>query len=152
MRKPADGTRPLYPGIGISISLTNMRRRYNTAAMKHLILFCCLFALLLSPVTAQDPVKVSPQYYKVLIDNDEMRLLEVRIKPGKKEPMHSHPAGAVYALADAKVKSTSPDGKSEEIVMKAGEASWRDALSHAVENTSATELRVLVVELKKAKK
>ncbi|CAN5554954.1 hypothetical protein BH18VER2_BH18VER2_02730 [soil metagenome] len=120
--------------------------------MKHLILFCCLFALLLNPVTAQDPVKVSPQYYKVLIDNDEVRVLEVRIKPGEKEPMHSHPPGVIYALSEAKIKSTLPDGKNEEIAVKTGEARWREATTHAVENIGTTDIRAFVVESKKAKK
>jgi hypothetical protein len=33
-------------------------------------------------------------------------------------PMHSHPQGFVYALSDAKIKSSPPDGKSEETVLK----------------------------------
>ena len=136
----------------ISFSPASIRLHYNVAPMKYLILFCCVFALLLRPVAAQDPVKVSPEYYKVLLDNDEMRLLEVRIKPGEKEPVHSHPPGVVYALSDAKVKSTSADGKSEEVKMKNGEARWRDATTHSVENTGDTEVRALVIELKKAKK
>ncbi len=127
-------------------------RRATNSSHEISILFCCLFALLLNPVTAQDPVKVSPQYYKVLLDNDEMRVLEVRIKPGEKEPMHSHPPGVVYALSEAKVKSTSPDGKSEEIAMKTGEARWREATTHAVENIGTTDIRALVVESRKAKK
>ncbi|PYJ67167.1 MAG: hypothetical protein DME76_15800, partial [Verrucomicrobia bacterium] len=45
--------------------------------------------------SAQDPVKTSPQYYKVLLENDQVRVLEYRLKPGEKEPTHSHPAGVV---------------------------------------------------------
>ena len=117
--------------------------------MKCALLFSCLVLLPLGPVAAQDPVKVSPQYYKVLLDNDEMRLLEIRLQPGDKEPMHSHPPGVVYALSDARVKHTSAEGKSEETVLKKGEARWRDATSHTVENTGSTEVHALVVELKK---
>jgi len=58
----------------------------------------------------------------------------------------------VYALSEAKVKSTSPDGKSEEIALKTGEARWREATTHAVENIGTTDVRALVVESKKAKK
>ena len=86
------------------------------------ILFCCLIPVSLTPVLAQDPVKLSPQYYKVLLDNDEVRVLEFRFKPGEKEPMHSHPRGIVYSLTDAKIKVSFPDGKSEESAIKAGEA------------------------------
>ncbi len=79
-------------------------------------------------------------------------MLEFRFKPGEKEPIHSHPHGVVYALSDMKIKSSSPDGKAEEIVMKTGEARWREPLTHAVENIGSTEARVLVVESKKPAK
>ena len=113
------------------------------------ILACCLIAVPLSSVFAQDPVKLSPQYYKVLIDNDEMRVLEFRFKPGDKEPMHSHPRGFVYALSDAKIKVSFPDGKSEESAIKTGEARWRDAVTHAAENIGTTDAHAIAVELKK---
>ena len=54
-----------------------------------------------------------------------------------------------HALSDAKIKATSPDGKSEEISLKAGETRWREPLVHAVENIGTTEARVLAVEMKK---
>ena len=111
--------------------------------MKHLLQTLTLFCLIAAAVTsakAQDPVKQSPQYYKVLIDNDEVRVLEYRLKPGEKEPMHSHPRGFVYYLADAKLRVSFPDGKSEESELKTGEAHWRDAITHAVENIATQRL------------
>lgn len=124
-------------------------------AIKHsllILLLCCLVAVPLSSAFAQDPVKLSPQYYKVLIDNDEMRVLDFHFKPGDKEPMHSHPRGFVYALTDAKIKVSLPDGKTEEIVIKAGEARWREPVTHAAENIGTTEAHAIAVELKKPAK
>lgn len=99
--------------------------------------------------SAQDPVKFSPQYYKVLLDNEQVRVLEYRLKPGEKEPTHSHPAGVVYVFGDAKLKFTYPDGKAEEGVATAGEIIWRNPVTHRVENTGTTEAHALVVDLKK---
>jgi len=59
----------------------------------------------------QDSVKTSPQLYKILLDNDQVRVLEFRLKPGEKEPMHSHPAGIVYVLGGATLKFTYTDGR-----------------------------------------
>ena len=115
------------------------------------ILLCGLISVPLSSVLPQDPVKLSPQYYKVLLDNDEVRVLEFHFKPGEKEPMHSHPRGIVYSLADARIKVSFPDGKTEESAIKNGEARWRDAVTHAVENIGTTEAHVVAVELKRAK-
>jgi quercetin dioxygenase-like cupin family protein len=98
----------------------------------------------------QDPVKVSPETHKVLLENDRVRVVDVRIKPGEKVPMHSHPAQVFYRASNYKIRSTSPDGKTEEYEGKAGEAVWREPLSHAVENVGTTELHVVHIELKGA--
>jgi quercetin dioxygenase-like cupin family protein len=99
--------------------------------------------------SAQDPVKTSPQYYKVLLENDQVRVLEYHLKPGEKEPMHSHPAGVVYVLNGATLKFSYPDGRTEEKVAAAGETIWRDRVTHAVENTGTTEARAIAIDLKK---
>jgi hypothetical protein len=96
----------------------------------------------------RDPVKLSPQYYKVLLDNDQVRVLEYRLKPGEKEVMHSHPAGVVYGFNDAKTKSTLPGGKITESTGKSGDVFWRSPITHALENIGKTEVRSLAVELK----
>jgi quercetin dioxygenase-like cupin family protein len=121
--------------------------------MKYLpLLLCCLVVFGTISVFPQDPVKLSPQYYKVLIDNDEVRVLEFRFKPGEKEPMHSHPRGFVYALSDQKLKITFPDSRTEEITVKAGEARWREPVTHAAENIGTTEAHAIALELKKPAK
>ncbi len=97
---------------------------------------------------AQDVAKVAPNDVKVLLENDHVRVLEVRIKPGAKLAMHSHPAYVFYALTSGKTKSTSPDGKTEELDIKAGEARWNDGQTHISENSGTTEAHVVLVEMK----
>ncbi len=99
-------------------------------------------------VSAQDMVKVAPKNCKVLLDNDRVRVIEVRIKPGEKIAMHSHPANVVYSFTAGKAKFTLPDGKAEEREIKAGQAIWSAAVTHASENTGTALSRVLVIELK----
>ena len=106
------------------------------------------FAVSSGVLSQQDAVKLSPQYYKVLLENDQVRVLEYRLKPGGKEIMHSHPAGVLYGFGDAKLKVTYPDGKTEEIVATGGEAHWRNPVTHALENVGNTEAHALVVEPK----
>lgn len=43
-----------------------------------------------------DPVQLSPQYYKVRLDNARVRVLEFRSRPGDKEAMHSPPPKGSY--------------------------------------------------------
>ncbi len=99
--------------------------------------------------TAQDMVKVAPENCTVVLDNDQVRVVRVVIKPGEKLAMHSHGAHIVYSLTSGKAKYTSPDGKTEEREMKAGQAVWSDGVTHGTENIGTTETQALVVELKK---
>ena len=65
--------------------------------------------------TGEDPLKLSPDIYSLLLDNNRVRVLEVRANPGAKVPPHAHPDAALYFLSDARVKFTFPVGRSEEI-------------------------------------
>jgi quercetin dioxygenase-like cupin family protein len=98
---------------------------------------------------AQDAVTVAPKIYSVVFENDRVRVLDYHAKPGQKAAMHSHPALISYALTAAKVKFTSPDGKSQDQALKTGQVLWRDAETHATENIGKTPAHVLVIELKK---
>lgn len=95
-----------------------------------------------------DPLKISPQYYSLRLENDRVRVYEWRLKPGGKEAAHSHPDGLVIALADATLKSTLPDGTSMTRATTNGEVTWRNALTHSLENVGTTEAHVIAVELK----
>ena len=108
-----------------------------------------LLSILCATTRAQDAVKTSPQFYKVLLDNDQVRVLEYRLKPGEKEPMHSHPAGVVYVLSGATLKFSYPGGRTEEKAAATGETIWRDPVTHAVENIGKTEAHALAIDLKK---
>ena len=103
----------------------------------------------MKPMSQNDAIKVAPESYKVLLENDAVRVLEVRIKQGAKSEMHSHPRSVAVCLNDQRLKFTFPNGKSEDVDLKGGQAVWLDALSHAVENTGTEDVSSLVVELKK---
>lgn len=96
-----------------------------------------------------DAVKVAPESYKVLLENDQVRVLEVRIKRGAKSEMHSHPRSVSICLNDQRLKFTFPNGRSEDVNLKGGQAVWLDPLSHTVENTGTDDVNAVVVELKK---
>ena len=98
---------------------------------------------------AQDAVKVAPNNFKVLLENDRVRVLDYHAKPGDKIPMHSHPAYIIYAVSGTgKSKFTSADGKTEEREATAGGATWRDAETHAAEYLGPGDVHAVLVELK----
>jgi len=108
-----------------------------------------LLVLAVPTARAQDIVKVAPEKCKVLLENDRVRVLQVVNPPGGKVGMHSHPPYVVYALASSKEKLTLPDGKTEVRDIKSGQATWSDGATHSGENIGRSEIRVLLIELKK---
>jgi beta-alanine degradation protein BauB len=96
-----------------------------------------------------DAVTVAPDSYKVVLENDAVRVLEVQIKQGAKSEMHSHPKSVAICLNDQRLRFTFPNGKSEDTDLKRGQAVWLDGLSHAVENAGNEDVSSVVVELKK---
>ena len=98
--------------------------------------------------STQDPVILSPQYYIVKAEDERVRVLEYRLKPGQKEAMHSHPAYVIYFFGPANLRATLEDGKTTDLSVTEGEVVVRDPLTHAVENIGTTELHAVLVELK----
>jgi hypothetical protein len=102
---------------------------------------------------AQGPISpdLAPLKYKLLFENDEVRVIEEHLKPREKEAMHSHPYG-VFAcfLSDAHTRTTFPDGSTSEDSKKAGDTIWRDPVTHAGENIGNTEIHEIMIELKSA--
>jgi hypothetical protein len=100
-------------------------------------------------VAAQDPVKVAPKNFKVLLENDKVRVLDFHSTAGTKIPMHSHPGYVSYSVSGAgKTKFTSADGKTTEAAAATGQATWHDAETHASEYEGTGTTHVLLVELK----
>ena len=97
---------------------------------------------------AEDAIKAAPNNYKTLLENDRVRLLEYRGKPGDVTAMHSHPDVLAYTITPGKFKFTFPDGQSFETELKAGEPMFVEAQSRSTENTGDSDVHVLLVELK----
>jgi len=105
-------------------------------------------ATLAVSATGQDAVKVSPDLYNVRLENDRVRVLEFRMRPGQTEPRHDHPPFVVYFLDDAVVRSTAADGSTSESKVSRGDVGWRDATTHTITNAGSTDIHALIVEPK----
>ena len=97
---------------------------------------------------AQDPVKVDSKHYTVEFENDQVRVLRAKMAPGEKSVMHGHPAGVAVFLTDHYGRFTYPDGKTEEVNAKAGQALFVGPMEHLPENIGSKTLEVLLIELK----
>jgi len=101
------------------------------------------------PASPLDPVKLDPKRYKVEFENDQVRVLRVKIGPHQTTPVHEHMLNRVVAyLTDQKLRVTTPDGKAEVVEHKAGDVSWGMHTKHKEENLTDKLFEVVVVELK----
>ena len=109
--------------------------------------------LLADAANAQDATKAQPRAYKVVFENEKLRVLEFNSKPGMGvcgNGMHSHPAHLTVALSPAKVRIKLPDGKSFVGENQLGDVFWAEAETHETENIYGRDVRALMVELKPA--
>jgi quercetin dioxygenase-like cupin family protein len=97
---------------------------------------------------AEDAATVAPHVYKVLFENERVRVLEVTMQPGDRSEMHTHPDYFVYFLSDGKGRFTTPSGETAEIEWPAGGSMWREAEEHSTENVGGTVIRALFFEPK----
>jgi len=99
----------------------------------------------------QDMLEVCPkQNCTILLDNDRVRVTRVLIRKGATLPMHRHVFPFLWhSLTAGRVRTTSPDGKSEVNNITSGQTVWSEPVTHSMENVGTTDWRSVVVELKR---
>lgn len=97
---------------------------------------------------AQDPVHTDGDKYRVKVENERVRVLEYKDRPGEKTHEHRHPAFVLVALSAFRRKLTLPDGKAMVREFKAGDVFWSDAQTHIGENIGDTDTHVIMIEMK----
>jgi quercetin dioxygenase-like cupin family protein len=96
---------------------------------------------------AEDSVKVAPDVYKVVFENEKVRVLEVEMEEGSGTEMHSHPDTLIYILSGGKVTFTDPSGEVVDLETSDGETVWMEATEHATQHVSGA-VRALLIEPK----
>jgi quercetin dioxygenase-like cupin family protein len=94
-----------------------------------------------------DPVVTNSEHYRVLFENDRVRVLEYSDQPGALTTPHEHPDSVMYTLTSFRRRLVSGDVE-REVELQAGTAGWLPAQQHHGENIGDTPTHVLFVELK----
>ena len=100
---------------------------------------------------AQDAAQTDRRSYKVLLENDQVRVLEYRSRPGLGvcgKGVHSHPDHLTILLTDAKAKAKMADGSTVVADGKAGDVFREPAVTHTIENVGGSGARIYIVEVK----
>ncbi|MCQ1957054.1 cytoplasmic protein [Arthrobacter sp. zg-Y826] len=125
----------------------------------------------------QDPVESNPDHYKVVFENDRVRVLEYRDAPGHTSVRHRHPDSVMLTASSFRRRlhsgggpgvgpvpgpmpgagegpgpgpgaPTPAPGGGMDVELPAGAVRWLPAQEHYGENTGETETHVFFVELK----
>jgi hypothetical protein len=94
-----------------------------------------------------DPVVTDPDLYRVIFENERVRVLEYRDRPRDHTHPHRHPDSVLYTLSSFRRRVSSGD-QAVEIVLDAGQVRWLPAQEHLGENIGDTETHTLFIELK----
>ena len=96
-----------------------------------------------------DALVSSPGNFKLLLDNDHVRVLQYTLPPGALDHWHTHPPRVGYVLSGAKIRVTEADGSHEDYDEKTGEIYW-DGFSplHDTLNLDSKPYIALLVEVK----
>jgi len=98
--------------------------------------------------TAQETKQKVQPPAPVLFENEKVRVIETRIKPGEKNEMKARSDRVNVAINAAKTRVHYPDGKKEDRDRKAGSVQFNKAGTSSTENIGKTETRSVIVTLK----
>ena len=95
-----------------------------------------------------DAVKVALDVYKVVLENERVRVLDVKTQPGDSTLMHHHPDMVGYAISACTWELTSPNRETIRVELPAGETVYLDATDHSAEDVGTGESHAILIELK----
>ena len=96
-----------------------------------------------------DAIKSSPANFKLLLENQYVRVLEYSLKPGEKDTQHTHPAKSSYVVSGGKLKVYLENDETIIADEVTGTASWMDYVGkHTVENIGTTTVTIVLTEIK----
>lgn len=99
---------------------------------------------------AQDASTADPRSFRVVLENDRVRVLEYKSRPGLGvcgQGMHYHPAHVTVSLTGAKLKKTE-NGKVTFPDVPPGHVFFAEAETHAAEVIGGSGTRTYIIELK----
>jgi quercetin dioxygenase-like cupin family protein len=95
-----------------------------------------------------DPTATDPDKYRVIFENERVRVLEYEDAPGQATSPHDHPDSVMVTLGSFERRLVGASGESRDVRLEAGEVRWLDAQTHSGENIGDTPTHVVFVELK----
>ena len=103
------------------------------------------------PGNPGDALLASPDNFRLLLENEYVRVVEYAVQPGQRDQWHTHPAKVSYVAEGGTLRVSTEDGQSFLADEKAGTATWAGAVGrHFVQNVGKTTVRIILTEVKGA--
>ena len=96
----------------------------------------------------RDPIVTDPRLYRVVLENDSVRVLEYLDAPGDRTSPHEHPDSVMVTLSSFRRRLVAEGGETREVEFEPGLVRWLAAQTHSGENIGDTATHVVFVELK----
>ena len=96
---------------------------------------------------SDDPVVSNPALYRVVMENERVRVLEYRDRPDDRTTPHRHPDSVMVTLSSFR-RRLQAGGEERDVDIAAETVAWLPAQQHAGRNIGDTPTRVIFVELK----
>jgi hypothetical protein len=101
------------------------------------------------PYTSYDPVKLDPQRFRTVFENEQLRVLHVSIGPRAETEDAQFSAGVSITLQDSRTIRTWRDGTIRDDQRAAGSVSWEQAGLQSIKNPEDKPVDLLLLELKR---
>lgn len=103
-----------------------------------------------------DAAKAAPEYHRLALENESVRVFETKIMPGETVPVHTHcwpSANYFFSFSDFirrdEMGAVLVDSKAMGISIQPGEAHWSAPLPpHTLENVGDKPIHLVSVEVK----
>ena len=103
----------------------------------------------MSPATQVDALTASPENFRLVLENDDVRVLEYTLLPGQKDRRHTHPQRVAHVISGGQLRVGFPDGTHRDFDEIAGTSEWsKPSPLHDTQNIGTTPIKILLVEVK----
>ena len=96
-----------------------------------------------------DALTASPENFRLVLENDDVRVLEYTLLPGQRDRRHTHPQRVAHVISGGQLRVGFPDGTHRDFDEIAGTSEWsKPSPLHDTQNIGTTPIKILLVEVK----
>lgn len=121
---------------------------------RQLVALLAAFGVTPEAVEAQDAARVDPRNYRVVLENEKVRVLDYASQPAGRRRLRCRkalaPTHVTVQMTPVKVKVTDAASKTQILDVPAGAIFFEPAVMHTTENVGGSGAHAYIIEIKDA--